>query len=124
MYRWMDNLRSLLGIRRRNKVPNVRISQLCGMTKDGDEEIDEGVLRWFGHVERTENDRIAKKVYVGECACSRSMGRLRDRWIDTVKGCLKKGGLHVRQRRRMVHDSVWLGFIRGNAWGVSRGMNP
>ena len=34
------------------------------MTKGVDEKIDEDVLRWFGHVERIENDRIAKKVYV------------------------------------------------------------
>ena len=31
-----------------------------------DERIDEGALRWFGNVERIENDRIAKRVYVGE----------------------------------------------------------
>ena len=30
-----------------------------------EEKIDEGVLRWFGHVERMESDRIAKRVYVG-----------------------------------------------------------
>ena len=36
-----------------------------------DERIDEGVLRWFSHVEK---DRIDKRVYVGECARSRSMG--------------------------------------------------
>ena len=35
-----------------------------------DEGIDEGVLRWFGHVERMEKDRIVKRVYVGECADS------------------------------------------------------
>ena len=29
-----------------------------------DERIDEGVLRSPGHVERMENDRIAKRVYV------------------------------------------------------------
>ena len=45
------------------------------MTKSIDENIDEGVLRWFGHV--------------GECAGSRSP---RKRWIDTVKDCLKKRG--------------------------------
>ena len=28
-----------------------------------DERIGEGVLWWFGHVERMENDRIAKRVY-------------------------------------------------------------
>ena len=55
-----------------------------------DEKIDEGVLRWFGHVERMENDRIAKRVYVGECAGSRLVSRLRKRGIDTVKDCLKK----------------------------------
>ena len=31
-----------------------------------DERIDESVLRWFGHVERLKNDRIAKRVYVGQ----------------------------------------------------------
>ena len=40
------------------------------------------------HVERMENDRIAKRVYVGGCAGSRSVGRPWKRWIDTVKDCL------------------------------------
>ena len=80
------------------------------------EKIDEGVLRRFGHVERMENDRIAKMAYVGECASSRSMGRPRKGWIDTMKDCLKKRGLDVRQARRMVHDrSFWRGFVRTNA---------
>ena len=38
-----------------------------------------------------ENDRIAKRVYVGECAGNRSVGRPWKRWTDTVKDCLKKG---------------------------------
>ena len=29
--------------------------------------MDESVLQWFGFIERIENDRIAKRVYVGEC---------------------------------------------------------
>ena len=48
------------------------------MKKEVDERIDEGVLRWFGHVERMKNIRIAKRVYVGECAGSRSVGDLKD----------------------------------------------
>ena len=58
----MDNLRGLLGIRRMDKVLNARIRQLCRVTKGVKEKIDEGVLRWLGHVERMENDRIAKMV--------------------------------------------------------------
>ena len=60
----MDNIGGLLGIRRMDKVPNARIRQLYGVTKGVDEKIDEIILRWFGHVERMKNDRIAKRVLV------------------------------------------------------------
>ena len=68
----------------------------------GGRTIDEGVLRWFGHVEKMENGRIAKMVYVEDCANSQSVGRLWKKWIDTVKDCLRKRHLDVRQARRMV----------------------
>ena len=96
----MDNLRGLLGIRRMDKVPNAQIRQLYRVTKGVDEKSDEGVLRWFGHVERMENDN-------GRC----SLDRPQKSWIDTVKVCLKKRSLDVRQAWRMVHDrSVWWGL--------------
>ena len=81
----MDNLRGLMGIRRMDKVPNEWIRQLCRVRKGVDKKINEGVLRWFSHVERMENDRIEKRVYVGVCAGSHSVGRPRKRWIDTMK---------------------------------------
>ena len=59
-----------------DKVKNARIRQLCGVTKSVDEKID-GALRRFGHVKRIENDRIAKRIYVGEFAGCHSMGRPR-----------------------------------------------
>ena len=71
-------------------------------------------------MERMEKDRIAKRVYVGECAGSRSAGRPRKRWIDTLTNCLRKRCLDVRQARRMVHNrSNWWGFK-----GECMGMNP
>ena len=77
------------------------------------DRIDEGVLRWFGHVER-EKERIAKRVYVGECAGSRSVSKPRKRWIDTVNDCLRKRGLGIRQTRGMVQDRIeCLGFVKG-----------
>ena len=48
-------------------------------------------------MERLERFRTAKRVYVRECAGSK-------RWLDTVKKCLKKRCLDVRQARRMVQD--------------------
>ena len=52
----------------------------------------------FGHIERVENDRIAKRVYVGECVGSRLVGCPRKRWIDSVNDCLKKRGLKLGKR--------------------------
>ena len=81
------------------------------MKKGVDERIDEGVLRWFAHLERMERRMIAKRVYVGEYDGSRSPGRPRKRWLDTTKECVKKRGLDVRQARRMVQDRTkWRGF--------------
>ena len=112
----MDNLRGLLGIK--------RIRELCRVKKGLDERIDEGVLWWFTHVERMERGMIAKRVYAEKFAGSRSTGRLWKRWLDTLKECLKKRGLDIRQVRRMVQDrSEWQGFVMGNAWGIAQGMN-
>ena len=63
----MENLKGLLGISRMDRIPNARIRELCGVAKRVDERVDEGVLRWFGHVERMERDRIAKRVYIRVC---------------------------------------------------------
>ena len=85
------------------------------MKKGQDERIDEGMFQWLGHVERMERDRITKRVYIGECAGSYSVGRPWKRWTDTVKECIKKRSLDIRQARRMVQDrSEWRGFVRGN----------
>ena len=93
------------------------IRELCGVKKGLDERNDEGMLQWFSHVERVES-------HVGECAGSCSVGKPWKRWIDTIKGCLRKRGLYVRQAWRMVQDRGEWGFVRGNAWGVVWGMNP
>ena len=47
-----------------------------------------------------ERDRIAKRGYVGESAGSYSVGRPQKRGTDTMKECLRKRGLDVRQPRR------------------------
>ena len=124
LWKERSRVRGLLGIRRMDRILNAWIRELCGVRKGLDERINEGILQWFGHVERMEGDRITKKVYVGECAGIRSLGKPQKRWIDTVKERLRKRGLDVRQARRMVQErSEWQGFVRGNAWSVAQGMN-
>ena len=51
---------------------------------------------------------------LGERADSRSVGRSREIWTDTMNQCLKERGLDVRKVRRMGQDrSEWQGFVRG-----------
>ena len=49
-----------------DRIPNARIKELSGMAKGVNERIEEDFLHWFSHVERMENDRIAKMFYVGD----------------------------------------------------------
>ena len=74
--------RNLLGTRRMDRVPNAQIRELCGMVKGVDERIEEDVLHWFSHIESMENDRIAKRLYVGEFAGSSSAGQPRKEEVD------------------------------------------
>ena len=72
--RWMqmNNIRDLLGIRREDKVSNEQIRKLSGVTK-GAEEMKE-LIKVFSDglaMGRKKNDRIVKRVYIGECAGSR-----------------------------------------------------
>ena len=78
----MDKIRSLLGIKRMDRVPNAWIRELCGTAKEVDERIEEDVLHWFSHAERMENDTIAKRLYVGEFAGSISAGQPRMEELD------------------------------------------
>ena len=59
-----------------------------------------------------------KKVYVGECAGSCSVGRPWKGCIDTVKDCLRKRGLDFRKAWRMVQERCeWWEFVRGSSLG-------
>jgi hypothetical protein len=42
-------------------------------------------LRWFGHVQRTEESRIPKRVLYMSLEITRLRGRPRNRWLDEVR---------------------------------------
>ena len=71
------------------------------------------------------NDRIAKRVYVGEYMGTRLVGQLWKRGLDSVNDCLKKRCLNVGQPKRIVYyRNEWQEIVKGNAWGITLGMNP
>jgi hypothetical protein len=60
------------------------------------ETIRLNILRWFGHVQRMEENRIPKKVICVNSETTRLRGRPRNRWQDEVREdgrlLVEKGG--------------------------------
>ena len=56
-------------LRKETERSRIRVVQMDNLRGE-DERIAEGILQSFDHVERMENDRIAKSDYIGEFAGS------------------------------------------------------
>ena len=110
----MNCLRNICGIRRIDRVSNAEIRRRCGKNVSLGQKIDQGVLRWFGHVERMGNERIAKRVYESDVRGTRRRGRPRKCWMDGVKEVLTRKGLNIQEAKVSVQDrSGWRSICRG-----------
>ena len=61
---------------------------------------DQSVLRWFGHVERMDEYRMARRVLMSEVSGGRVRGRPRLIWMDGVKVALGNRGMTVEAARQ------------------------
>jgi hypothetical protein len=61
-------------------------------------EIKKARLRWLGHVERCQEDRVIKKLYMSKPE-GRSVGRTKMRWLDDVEEDLRKMRISGEKRR-------------------------
>ena len=58
----MKCLRSLVGVLRMDKIWNEEVRRRAGIERALVSRADQRVLRWFGHVERMDEYRIARRV--------------------------------------------------------------
>ncbi len=58
----MRCLRSICGVTRMDRVRNDEVRRRTGAVKELADRAEQGVLRWFGHVERMEEQRLVKKI--------------------------------------------------------------
>ena len=101
-------------MRRIDRISNVEIRRRCGRKVSVGEKMDQGVMRWFGHVERMGDDRLVKRVYDSEVRGVRRRGRPRKCWMDGLKEILGKKGLNIQEARVCVQDrSEWRRICRG-----------
>ena len=60
---------------------------------------DQGVLRWFGPVERMGDERMVKRVYEPDVRGVRGRGRPRKCWMDGVKEVFARKGLNIQEAK-------------------------
>ena len=65
---------------------------------------DQRVLRWFGHVEKMDECRMARRVLMAEVSGGRVRGRPRLGWMDGVKVALGNRGMTVEAARQCAKE--------------------
>ena len=78
-------MRNICRLRRVDRVPNVEIRRMCGKNVSVSQRVNQGILRWFGHVERMGDERLVKRVYESEVRGVRRRGRSRKSWQKVCK---------------------------------------
>ena len=73
----MKCLRSLVGVSRMDRVRNEEVRRRAGMERELASRADQRVLRWFGHVERMDEYRMARRMLIAEVSGGRVRGRPR-----------------------------------------------
>ena len=68
-----------------DRVKNEQVRRRAGIEMELASRAEQGVLRWFGHVERMDDYRMARRVLNAEVSDGRVRGRSRLGWMDGVK---------------------------------------
>ena len=88
----MNCLKSLLAVSRMDRIRNEEVRMRAGIESELASRADQRVLRWFGHVERMDEYRMARKVLMAELRGRRVRGRQRLGWIDGETVALEADG--------------------------------
>ena len=85
----------MTGVSRLDRVRN-EVAR-TGVRRELAARVDMNVLRWFGLVERMDNEQLLKKVMNAKVDGRSARGRPRFGWMDGVKRALNDGGCYVRE---------------------------
>ena len=109
----MDFWRRAAGKSKLDRVRNERIQNIMGVKHRISEDIKINQLRWYGHVQRMEENRIPKKILNWTPQGKRKRGRPRRSWREGIDGDIRTRGidenlwtdrdqwrLEIRRRRR------------------------
>ena len=108
----MKCLRSLVGVSRMDRVRNEEGRRRARIEMELVNRADQRVLRCFGHVERLDEYRMAKRVLMAEVCGGRVRGRPRLDWMDGLKVALDNRGMTVEAARQCDKDrKAWRALV-------------
>ena len=87
-----------------DRVRNEEVRRRAGIERELPSRADQRVLRWFGHVERMNEYRKARRVLMAEVSGGRARGRQRLGWMDGVKVALGTREMTVEAARQCAKD--------------------
>ena len=109
----MKCLRSMVGVSRMDRVRNEEVRARSDIRKKLSERADVNAINWFGHMERMDEQRLVKRIYVSHAEGVRARGRPRMEWLDGVKRCLDGRGLTLDEARvRALDRDEWRAIVR------------
>ena len=110
----MKCLRKMCGVTVMDRIRNGVIRGEVGVMRDLASRAENCLLRWFGHVERMDGERMAKRINGSRVEGRKGRGRPNMGWMAGVKLALRARRLTLEQAREIVHDRpVWRGLING-----------
>ena len=124
-------VRSMTGVSQLDRVRNEVVGPRIGVRWELAARVDMNVLRWFGHVERMDNEWLLKKIKNAKTDGRSARGRLRFGWMDGVKRPLNDRRMDVREANerarnrnewRPIVAQIWL--ASSVATGLPYGGNP
>ena len=92
-----------------------RCDRRAGIERELASRADQRVLRWFGHVERMDEYRMARRVLMTKASGGRVRRKSRLGWMDGVKVALGNRGMTVEAVRQCAKDRK-----QGEPWCICR----
>ena len=111
----MRCLRTILGVSKRDRIPNAKIRDELNITQTISEHVKEKRLRWFGQVSRRPEQNYVAEAFNGTFTSNRNRGRPPKRWQDQIR---EDTGLPVATAVKYASDRAkWRGICHKTARG-------
>ena len=109
----MKCLRSLVEVSRMDRVRTEEVGRKAGIERELASRTGQRVLRWFGHVERKDEYRMARRVLMAEVSGERVRGRPRLGFMNGVKVALGYRRMTVEAARQCAKDrKEWRAMVQ------------